>query len=73
MLKIYTTTHCAYCIMVKHFLDKKGVEYETINIEEQPEKQEEAFKLSGVSSVPITTNGESVVVGWNPSKLMGLI
>lgn len=72
MLTIYTTTQCAYCKMVKHLLDKKGVAYETVNIEEQPDRREEAFKISGVQSVPITTNGRDVVIGFQPAKLMEL-
>lgn len=73
MLTIYTTNTCAYCVMVKKFLDTKGAKYETVNLDEQPHRQEEAFKLSGALTVPVTTNGESVVIGWNPGKLVGLL
>jgi len=73
MLKIYTTTQCAYCAMVKKFLDLKGKKYEVINLDEQPELREEAMRISGAMTVPVTTNGEKVVVGWNASKLMELI
>tara|TARA_B100001250_G_C19508070_1_gene660415 strand:- start:44 stop:226 length:183 start_codon:yes stop_codon:yes gene_type:complete len=60
--------------MVKKVLDMKGAQYEVINLDEQPEKEEEAIKVSGgFTAVPITTNGETVVVGWNPSKIMGLL
>lgn len=73
MLKIYTTTQCAYCAMVKKLLDLKGAKYEVINLDEQPEKREEAIALSGVMSVPVTTNGTDVVVGFVPAKLIGLL
>lgn len=73
MLKIYTTNTCAYCVMVKRFLDMKGKEYEVINLDERPEMQAEAYALSGALTVPVTTNGRSVVVGWNPSKLVGML
>lgn len=73
MLKIYTTTQCAYCAMVKRFLDLKGAKYEVINLDDNPKMREEAIAISGAMTVPVTTNGESVVVGWNPSKLMGLL
>lgn len=74
MLKIYTRTTCAYCKMVKKFLDLKQQKYEVINLDERPELEEEAFKLSGgFSAVPITTNGDKVVIGWNVPKLMELI
>lgn len=50
---LYTTAHCPYCIRARNLLDKKGVEYTDIRIDEQPEKRQEMEKLSnGVTSVP---------------------
>ena len=72
MIQIYTTNTCAYCKMVKKFLSLKGKQYEEINLDEQPERRAEAMKISGALTVPITTDGKAVVVGWNPSKLVGL-
>ncbi len=72
MIQIYTTNTCAYCKMVKQFLSMKGKEYEEINLDQNPEKQAEAFAMSGAMTVPITTDGKSVVIGWNPAKLAAL-
>lgn len=73
MLKIYTTSTCNPCKMVKQFLDSKGAKYETIVLDEQPEKVDELMALTGQMSVPVTTDGKSVVVGWSPSKLVALL
>lgn len=59
--------------MVKKLFDAKGVEYQTVNLDENPERREEVFNLSGVMSVPVTTNGSDVVVGFTPAKLLGLL
>lgn len=72
MIKIYTTNACAYCKTVKQFLTSKGKEFEVINLDDNPERQAEAFALSGALTVPVTTDGKSVVIGWNPSKLVAL-
>lgn len=72
MIKVYTTSSCAYCKMVKQFLTAKGKDFEVINLDDNPEKREEAFSLSGALSVPITTDGKSVVVGWVPAQLVSL-
>jgi glutaredoxin 3 len=72
MIKIYTTNTCAYCKMVKQFLTMKGKDYEVINLDEQPDMQAEAFAISGALTVPVTTDGSSVVIGWNPGKLLSL-
>ncbi len=50
---LYTTAHCPYCIRARILLDKKGVEYNDIRIDEKPEMREEMERLSnGVTSVP---------------------
>ena len=50
---LYTTAMCPYCVRARNLLDKKGVEYTDIRIDEQPEKRAEMETLSkGVTSVP---------------------
>lgn len=73
MLKIYTTSTCGPCKLVKQFLDSKGAKYETIVLDEQPEKVDELVAISGGMSVPTITDGKTVVVGWSPSKLVALL
>lgn len=73
-ITIFTTNTCAYCGMVKKYLDTKGVQYETVNLDEHPERQKEAFEKSGSLTVPVTVvtkqdETEEVVVGYNLSKL----
>lgn len=71
---VFTTNTCAYCGMVKKFLHAKGVNYDEINLDEKPDKQKEAFELSGQLAVPVTVvtkvdDSKEVVVGYNLSKL----
>lgn len=73
-VKIYTTNTCAYCGMVKKYLDSKGHKYEVVNLDDYPERQDEAFKLSGTLTVPITLVTKSddtqhVIIGYNLSQL----
>lgn len=50
---LYTTAHCPYCIRARNLLDKKGVQYTDIRIDEQPEMRAEMERLSsGITSVP---------------------
>lgn len=72
-LTVYTTDTCGYCSMVKKFLDSKKVEYEVVNLTQNPERQKEAFEMSGALTVPVTTNGKDVVVGWNAGRLMQML
>lgn len=79
MFKVYSTTTCAYCQMVKKFLTLKEKAYEEVNLDENPEERSRVQALAnGMTSVPVVTkieNGEEklVVVGWNPQIMMQAI
>lgn len=72
-IRVYTTNSCAYCSLIKRYLDSKGKTYEVVNLDEHPERQAEALAISGALTVPITVIGEQVVIGWNLSKLAPLV
>lgn len=73
-ITIFTTNTCAYCVMVKKWLTAKGHTYEEVNLDANPERQKEAFELSGALSVPVTVvtkqdDTKQVVVGYNLAQL----
>lgn len=73
-ITIFTTNTCAYCHMVKKWLGHKGLEYEEVNVDEEPERRQEAFEASGQLAVPVTVitkedDSKQVVVGYNLAKL----
>lgn len=73
-ITIFTTNTCAYCGMVKKWLDSKGHTYEVVNLDQNPERQAEALALSGSLTVPVTVvtkqdDTKQVVVGFNLAKL----
>lgn len=73
-ITIYTTKTCSYCPMVKRYLQSKGLAYDEVNLEEHPDRQDEAFKVSGSLTVPITIvtrqdDSRDVIVGYNLQKL----
>lgn len=73
-ITIFTTNTCAYCVMVKKWLGAKGMSYEEVNLDQHPERQQEAYELSGQLAVPVTVvtkqdDSKEIVVGYNLSKL----
>jgi glutaredoxin 3 len=73
-ITIFTTNTCAYCVMVKKWLNAKGYQYEEVNLDQNPDRQKEAFEMSGTLSVPVTIvtkqdDSKEVVVGYNLAKL----
>jgi glutaredoxin 3 len=49
---IYSTNHCPYCSNAKRLFELKKANYTEINIENDPEKQDEMIRLTGRRSVP---------------------
>jgi len=73
-ITIFTTNTCAYCVMVKKWLSAKGIGYEEVNLDSHPERQQEAFEISGQLAVPVTVvtkqdDTKEVIVGYNLAKL----
>lgn len=73
-ITIFTTNTCAYCGMVKKYLQSKGKTYQEVNLDQNPERQKEAMELSGALTVPVTVitkddDTKEVVVGYNLSRL----
>jgi len=73
-ITIFTTNTCGYCSMVKKWLGSKGLNYEEVNLDNDPARQQEAYELSGQLTVPITVvtkedDSREVVVGYNLSQL----
>ncbi|MBD3669632.1 MAG: glutaredoxin 3 [Gammaproteobacteria bacterium] len=60
-IDIYTTQFCPFCVRAKMLLDKKGVAYNEIPVDQQPEKRSEMEQRSGGTSVPqIFINGKHI-------------
>lgn len=73
-ITIFTTNTCSYCVMVKRWLQAKGHAYEEVNLDTNPDRQKEAYALSGALTVPITVvtkvdESKEIIVGYNLAKL----
>ena len=73
-ITIFTTNTCAYCGMVKKYLGAKGHQYEEVNLDQYPERQQEALAISGALTVPVTVvtkhdDTQEVIVGYNLARL----
>ena len=60
-IKIYSKTSCPACVMAKDILDKKGVQYEEIILDNKPEETQELMERTGMRTVPqIFINNELI-------------
>lgn len=73
-LLVLTQNSCRYCGMVKQYLDNAEVEYETVNMSEQPEYQEK-YDVMGAPTILLLDEDEVIakVTGFNPETLDTLI
>jgi alkyl hydroperoxide reductase subunit F len=66
---VYSTQDCQYCRMVKAFLDKHGVPYESIDVGEDQAAAEKMIRLSGQRGVPVIVVDDEVIVGFDSQRL----
>ena len=58
---MYTTRWCGYCVRAKALLDRKGVPYDEIRLDEDPAFRQRLFELTGGWTVPqILIDGEPI-------------
>ncbi len=68
---IYTTSWCPDCRAAKRFLDEKGIAYEEVDIEKNPDAASRVMELNnGMKIVPTLDIEGKVVIGdkFNPAK-----
>ncbi len=67
---MYTTTWCGYCKNTKRYLDRKGVSYQEIDIEEHPEYAERIEQATGgYRTVPTLEIDGRIMVNPSPREL----
>lgn len=72
MTVVYTKPNCVQCDMTKRLMDKIGIDYETVDISENPEELEKLIAMGyRAAPVVIADNGESWA-GFQPDKVTAL-
>ena len=61
---IYTTRWCGYCVRAKALLDGLGLEYEEINLDDEPGFRATIFDLTGGWTVPQILIDERPIGGY---------
>nr|WP_024965472.1 glutaredoxin-like protein NrdH [Pantoea sp. IMH] len=68
---IYTKNHCVQCNATKNAMDKQGIAYQLINLDQQPEAVE-ALKSLGYRQVPVVMADREHWSGFRPDKIAAL-
>jgi glutaredoxin 3 len=51
-IRMYSTTWCGYCIRAKALLQRRGLEYEEIVMDDDPAFREKLLEMTGRWTVP---------------------
>ena len=62
---MYTTAICPYCVRAKYLLDNKGVSFEEIRIDHNPDTMQEMMRRSNRHTVPQIFIGDHHVGGYD--------
>lgn len=70
---IYSAPNCPHCDNLEDYLKENDVDYNLINLGENPEKGEELVEKTGQMTVPVmivkTDQKEKIVVGFNQKEI----
>jgi glutaredoxin 3 len=51
-IRVYSTRWCGYCLRAKALLESRGIDYEEISLDDDPEFRQKLFDLTGGWTVP---------------------
>lgn len=60
-VQVYTTEWCGYCVRAKALLTSKGIDFEEINLDDDPRFRQKLLELTGGWTVPqIVVDGRPI-------------
>ena len=63
-IRLYTTHWCGYCVRAKALFRSRGLAFEEISLDDQPDFRETLHRLTGGWTVPQITIGDEVIGGY---------
>ena len=69
--KVFSKNNCMQCKMVKRLLTESNVDFEEVNIDNDPAAMS-YLKEHGFQTVPVTQSESATIVGFRPDQLRAL-
>ncbi|WP_348672054.1 glutaredoxin 3 [uncultured Abyssibacter sp.] len=69
-IEIYTTRYCPYCLMAKRLLQARGLAFDEIAVDEDPDTRRAMTRRAGRHTVPQIFIGETHVGGCDDLHAM---
>jgi glutaredoxin 3 len=61
---VYTTDQCSLCVSAKALLERRGIEYQEMNLARDPDGRAELQCATGMCSFPQIVIGEELIGGF---------
>jgi glutaredoxin 3 len=69
-ITLYTTSWCAACLRAKALLDAHEIDYDEIDLDDDPAFRARVFELSGRMTVPLVLLDDEPVGGYRELALL---
>ncbi len=73
MINIYSRTTCVPCRQLKKFLAFKGIDYNTLDLDENPEYEKELINKTGNMFIPTVETEKGIVQGLNIPSIISIL
>jgi len=67
---MYAKNPCPYCVHAKRFLDEKGVQYDVVDLTDNPEELQRIKTETGWRTVPIIMIDGKLIGGYTDLKAL---
>ncbi len=67
---VYSTTWCPWCDRAKALLKARGIAYDSVNIDEEPDFRQKLLDLTGGYTVPQIVIGEQPIGGFQQLRAL---
>jgi len=68
-VKVYSTSTCHYCVMVKEFLKKNNIQFENVDVGINRQASQEMMDKSGQMGVPVLDIDGKIIVGFDKDAI----
>ncbi len=60
-IRLYTTEWCGYCVRARALLDRRGIVYDEVSLDDDPSYRQTVYDLGRRWTVPLVTiDGETI-------------
>ena len=68
-IRLFIKSYCGWCHKAIHWLDARGIKYETLDVISDAEAYDEMIELSGQSYAPVIDVDGDILADFGPEEL----